>query len=57
VEGQKERDHYEDLDVGGETIKTDSKETGSGAIDVIDLAHDRDQWRAVVNTVTHLRVP
>jgi hypothetical protein len=23
----------------------------------IDLAHDRDQWRALVNTIMNLRVP
>jgi hypothetical protein len=26
-------------------------------VDWIHLAHNKDQWRAVVNTVTNLRVP
>jgi hypothetical protein len=35
----------------------DLREIGWDDRDWIDLAHDRDQWRAVVNTVTSLLVP
>jgi hypothetical protein len=35
----------------------DLREIGWGGIDWIDLAQDRDQWRALVNTVMNLRVP
>jgi hypothetical protein len=38
-------------------IKTDLRETGWDAMDWIDLAEDRNQWRALVNTVMNLRVP
>jgi hypothetical protein len=57
-ESQKERDHYEDQDVGGWVdIKMDLREIGWSGMDWIDLAQDRDQWMAVVNTVMKLRVP
>jgi hypothetical protein len=38
-------------------IKMDLRETGWDGIDWIDLAQDRDQWRAPVKTVMNLRVP
>jgi hypothetical protein len=37
--------------------KMDLKETEWEGMDWIDLAQDRDQWRAVVNAVMSLRVP
>jgi hypothetical protein len=35
----------------------DFREIGWGGMDWIDLAQDKDQWRALVNTVMNLRVP
>jgi hypothetical protein len=41
-----------------DNIKMDLREAGwGGGINWIDLAHDRDRWRALVNTVMNLRVP
>jgi hypothetical protein len=40
-----------------DNIKIDLRETGWNGMDWIDLAQDRDQWRALVNTVMNLRVP
>jgi hypothetical protein len=40
-----------------ENIKMDLRELGWGGMDWIDFAQDRDQWRALVNTVINLRVP
>jgi hypothetical protein len=34
----------------------DLRKTGWGSVDWIQLAHNRDRWRAVVNTVMNLRV-
>jgi hypothetical protein len=40
-----------------DNIKMDLREIGWDDMDWIDLAQDRDQWRALVNTVMNLRVP
>jgi hypothetical protein len=40
-----------------DNIKMDLREIGWGGIDWINLAQDRDQWRALENTVINLRVP
>jgi hypothetical protein len=40
-----------------DNIKMDVREIGWGGMDWIDLAQDRDQWRALVNTVLNFRVP
>jgi hypothetical protein len=40
-----------------DNIKMDLREIGWNVIDWIDLAQDRDQWKALVNTVMNLRVP
>jgi hypothetical protein len=37
-------------------IKMYLRETGWGGMDWVDLAQDRDQWRALVNIVMNLRV-
>jgi hypothetical protein len=39
-----------------DNIKIGLRETGWDFMDWIDLAQDRDQWRALVNTVMNLRV-
>jgi hypothetical protein len=40
-----------------DNIKMDLREIGWDGMDWIDVAQDKDQWRALVNTVLNLRVP
>jgi hypothetical protein len=40
-----------------DNIKIDLRERGWDDMDWIDLAQDRDQWRALVNAVMNIRVP
>jgi hypothetical protein len=35
----------------------DNIKIGWDGVEWIDMAHDRDQWRTIVNTVLNLRVP
>jgi hypothetical protein len=53
-ESQKERDHLEDENVGGWIVLIELTEIGWGGMDWLDLAQDRDQWRALVTTVMNL---
>ena len=38
-------------------IKMDLREVGGGCGDWMELAQDRDRWRALVSKVRNLRVP
>jgi hypothetical protein len=40
-----------------DNIRMDLGEVGWGDVDWIDLAEDRNRWRALVNSVLNLRVP
>jgi hypothetical protein len=50
-EGKRPRHRWED------NIKMDLQEVGCGVMDWIELAEDRDRWRALVNMVMNLKVP
>jgi hypothetical protein len=55
----REGDHLKDPGIDGRIILKwiFKKWDGGGGMDWIDIAQDRDRWRALVNAVTNLRVP
>jgi hypothetical protein len=53
-----EGDHFEDLDVEGRIIvRRIFRNCVGGGMDWIDLARDRDRWRALLKAVMNPRVP
>jgi hypothetical protein len=50
-------DHLQDIGVWKDNIKMNLQKVGWGCTNWIDLAHDRDRWRALVSVVMNLRVP
>ena len=40
-----------------DNIRMDIREVGCGFVDWMELAQDRDEWRALVSAVMNLRVP
>jgi len=53
----RERGHWEDPDVDGRIILRWIFGKWEGVGDWMELAQDRDRWRALVNTVMNFRVP
>ena len=53
---QRKRDFFRYME-WEDNIKMDIQEVGGGCGDWVELAQDRDRWRALVSTVMNLRVP
>ena len=53
----RERDHWGDPGLDGRIIFMDLREVVYGDMDWIELAQDRDRWRALVNAVMNLQIP
>jgi hypothetical protein len=53
----REGDHLGDAGVDGKIILKWILKTWHGGMDWIELARDRDRWRALVNAVMNLRAP
>ena len=55
---QRERDHWGDQDVDGRIIlRCIFRKLERGRGDWMELAQDRERWRALVGTVRDFRVP
>jgi hypothetical protein len=54
---RRERDHLEDVSVGGRKILSGSSRSVMWGMDWNDLAKDKDRWSALINAVMKLRVP
>jgi hypothetical protein len=53
----KERDNFEEPGVDGRIRQDGASGSGMGGNEWIDLAQNRDRWRALVHAVMNLWVP